>query len=158
MANTYTQLNIHAVFAVRGRENLLRDDFRGELFKYIHGVIEGIGLHPLAVNGYYDHVHVFFELNNTLSMAKALQQIKANSARWINERNLTPKSFKWQKGYSAFSHSRSQRTRVINYITNQEQHHAYESFKKEYYSILENFEVEYDSRYVFDFYEDTTGS
>jgi REP element-mobilizing transposase RayT len=98
MANTYTQLNIHAVFAVKGRENLLRDDFRAELFKYISGVIEGIGLFPLAVNGYYDHVHVFFELNNTASIAKVLQQIKANSARWINERNLTSKSFKWQTG------------------------------------------------------------
>jgi REP element-mobilizing transposase RayT len=153
MANTYTQLNIHAVFAVKGRENLLRDDFRSELFRYMQGIITGIGLYPLAVNGYHDHVHVFFELNTTLSVAKALQQIKANSARWINDRSMTPKRFNWQSGYSAFSNSRSQRDRVIKYITNQEQHHVHESFRKEYLAFLENFQVQHDSRYLFEFYD-----
>ena len=153
MANTYTQMNIHAVFAVKGRENLLRDDFRAELFKYISGIIEGIGLYPLAVNGYYDHVHVFFELNTTLSVSKSIQQIKNNSTRWINERNLTSKTFKWQAGYGAFSYSRSQRSRVIDYIINQEKHHGYESFKKEYYSLLDNFKVDYNASYLFEFYE-----
>jgi REP element-mobilizing transposase RayT len=153
MANTYTQMNIHAVFAVKGRENLLRDDFRPELCKYIHGILEGIGLFPYAVNGYYDHLHIFFELDNTTSVSKALQQVKANSARWINERNLVSKNFNWQTGYGAFSYSRSQRSSVIKYIINQPQHHAQQSFYKEYLKLLEIFEIDFDARYLFEFYE-----
>jgi len=153
MANTYTQLNVHAVFAVKGRENLLRDDFRPELCKYIHGILESIGLFPYAVNGYYDHLHVFFELDNTTSVAKALQQVKANSARWINERNLVSKKFNWQTGYGAFSYSKSQRDRVINYIINQERHHAYQSFQKEYLKLLSRVQIDFEERYLFDFYE-----
>lgn len=153
MADTFTQLNVQAVFAVRGRQNLLRDEFRPELFKYMHGIIKGIGLHPLAVNGYYDHVHVFFELKSTMPVSKAVQEIKADSAKWINQRGLLKDSFHWQKGYGAFSYSRSQRDRVIKYIINQERHHSSQTFRREYLEFLAKFKVEYDEKYLFEFYE-----
>jgi putative transposase len=153
MANTYSQMNIHAVFAVRGRENLLREDFRDSLFSYINGIIKGIGLFPLAVNGYRDHVHVLFELNPSISVSKVLQEIKANSSKWINDQKFFKQKFHWQNGYGAFSYSRSQRDRVIKYIQNQKRHHERNSFRNEYLKMLDNSEVQYDSKYIFEFYD-----
>lgn len=98
MANTYSQLNIHAVFAVKGRENVLKKDVRNRIFEYISGILKGLELFPLAVNGFADHIHIFFELNPKISISKVLQVVKANSSKWINENNLVLGKFEWQSG------------------------------------------------------------
>lgn len=152
MAYTYSQINIHAVFSVKGRENLLKKEFRGYLFEYISGTMKSIGLFPLAVNGFEDHVHIFFELPPAISISKAVQQIKANSSRWINEEKLVTGIFQWQKGFSAFANSRSQRDRVIKYILNQESHHSNKCFREEYLDLLKNYRIDYDKNYLFEFY------
>lgn len=152
MANTYTQVNIHAVFTVQGRENSLNNDVRGRLFEYISGTMKGLGLFPLAINGFADHIHVFFELPPTISISKAMQEIKSSSSKWINEQSLIPGKFQWQKGYGAFSNSRSQRNNVIQYIKNQENHHAKNSFRDEYLSFLKNYGIEFNNNYLFEFY------
>ncbi len=156
MANTYTQVNIHAVFAVKGRENLITENFRSELFQYISGILKNHGLFSLAVNGWKDHVHVFFELKPEVSLSKAMELVKTNSSKWINEKKFTKGKFEWQRGYSGFSYSRSQRNKVIDYIVKQEEHHkkAQNSFKKEYLALLDRFEIDYDPRYLFEFYDD----
>jgi REP element-mobilizing transposase RayT len=153
MANTYTQINVQAVFSVKGRENFLGSGFREKLFEYISGILKGVGQFPLAVNGDRDHVHIFFELNPSTSVADVMEKVKANSSKWINENHFVAGRFEWQKGYGAFTYSRSQRDSVINYIANQEQHHQRRSFRKEYLDLLQKFEVEFDERYVFEFYE-----
>ena len=153
MANTYTQLNVHGVFSVLNRENFLLDNFRPELFKYISGILKNSNQFPLAVNGYRDHVHIFFELHPTNSVSEIMQLVKANSSKWINENKFLPGKFKWQSGYGAFTYSRSQRDNVINYIVNQEQHHAKQSFKDEYLGLLRKFDIDYKDAYLFDFYD-----
>jgi putative transposase len=152
MAYTYSQINIHAVFSVMGRENLLRKEFRGRLFEYLSGTMKGIGLFPLAVNGIEDHVHIFFELPPNISVSKALQEIKANSSHFINTNKLTDKKFQWQKGFGAFANSKSQRDSVIKYILNQESHHARNSFRDEYLDLLDKYGVEFNPNYLFEFY------
>jgi len=152
MANTYSQVNIHAVFTVHGRENILKKDIRDRLFEYIHGTMKSIGLYPLAVNGYEDHIHILFELPTTITVAKAIQDIKSNSSKWINDQHLVPGIFQWQKGFGAFSNSRSQRNKVIQYIMNQENHHAKTSFRDEYLSFLDKYEIEFNKNYLFEFY------
>ena len=154
MANTYTQLNIHGIFTVSGRECFLSDKLRPELFKYISGILKNLEQYPLAVNGYKDHVHIFFELNTTSSVSKIMQIIKTNSSKWINENKYFPGKFHWQTGYAAFSYSRSQRDIVINYIIKQEKHHAERSFKDEYLDLLKKFDIEYNDAYLFDFYDE----
>ena len=149
MANTYTQINIHAVFAVKGKENILKKEIRKRIFEYISGIIKGMGLFPLAVNGFSDHVHVFFELKPDVSISKVLQIIKSNSSKWINENHLIPGKFEWQNGYGAFSYSRSQRDTVIKYIMEQENHHKKRSFRDEYLDLLRKYEVEFDEKYLF---------
>jgi putative transposase len=152
MANTYTQINIHSVFAVKGRKNLLHRDVRERIFEYIGGTIRGIGLYPLAVNGISDHVHVFFELPPGISISKALQDIKSNSSRWINENQIISGKFEWQRGFGAFSYSRTQRKQVIQYILNQEKHHQTRTFRDEYLELMRRFEINYNEPYLFEFY------
>ena len=153
MANTYTQLNIHGVFSVKGRGNFLLDSFRPDLFKYISGILKNINQFPLAVNGYKDHIHIFFELHPSSSVSDVLQAVKANSSKWINEQKFLRGKFNWQSGFGAFSYSRSQRDNVINYILKQEEHHARKTFKDEYLDLLHKFEIEYKDAYVFEFYK-----
>jgi putative transposase len=152
MANTYSQVNIHAVFTVQGRENVLNKELRERLFEYLSGTMKGMGLFPLAINGYSDHVHIFFELPTNISIAKILQDIKSNSSKWINEQHLVPGKFQWQKGYGAFSNSRSQRDNVIQFIMNQETHHTKTSFRDEYLNCLTKYEIQFNSNYLFEFY------
>lgn len=113
MANTYTQLNVQAVFAVKGRDNFITSNFRDELFGYISGILKNIKQYPLAVNGYKDHVHIFFELNPSSSVSEVLEIVKANSSKWINTKKFVKGHFEWQRGYGGFTYSRSQRNDVI---------------------------------------------
>jgi len=153
MANTYSQINIHCVFAVKGRDNLIKKNFRDDLHKYMSGILRNDNAYPLAVGGWKDHVHVFFELHPDSKIADLMRMLKATSSKWINDNKLMNVKFQWQKGYGAFSYSRSQRNDVINYIINQEQHHKKKTFKEEYFDLLKKFEIEFKDEYLFEFYE-----
>lgn len=153
MANTYTQLNVQAVFAVKGRENRLNLNLRNQLFEYIVGILRNSNQYPLAINGYKDHVHIFFELNPDSSLSDVLEKVKSNSSRWINSNHLLLGHFEWQCGYSGFTYSKSQRKNVIRHIMNQENHHQIKSYREEYLEILRKFEMEYNERYIFEFYD-----
>jgi REP element-mobilizing transposase RayT len=152
MANTYSQINIQCIFAVKGRKYLLTKHIRTNLFKYIYGILGNDNAYPLAVNGWKDHIHVFFELSPKMSIADHMMKLKSSSSKWLNDNYFKNREFKWQDGYGAFSYSKSQRNNVIKYILNQEVHHQSVSFKDEYLGFLEKFDVDYDERYIFDFY------
>jgi len=153
MANTYTQINIHAIFSVKGRENIITRNFRDRLHSYIAGIVNKKGNYSLAVNGYKDHVHVFFELKPSLALSDVIRDVKANSSNWINDNHFVLGHFSWQEGYGAFSYSRSQRDNVIKYIMEQEKHHARKSFREEYLDLLRKFEIPFEDNYVFEFYD-----
>lgn len=153
MANTYSQLNIHCVFAVNGRENVITKNFRDDLHRYMSGILKGDGSFPLAVNGWMDHVHAFFELPVTMSVSDQMRMLKATSSKWINDNKFIKGKFSWQEGYGAFSYSRSQRNSVIQYIIKQEEHHKNQTFKEEYLNLLKKFEIPFEDKYVFEFYD-----
>ncbi len=153
MANTYSQINIHCVFAVKSRENVLSKQLRPMLFAYISGILAKLNCFSLAVNGHKDHVHIFFELPVTANISDVMGIINSNSSKWINENKYMPGKFEWQPGYGAFSHSHSQRHSIINYIKNQEYHHSTKTFREEYLAMLNNFEIEFKNEYVFEFYD-----
>lgn len=153
MANTYSQLNIHCVFAVKGREHVLSNLFQERLFAFMAGIIRQKGCYPLAVGGWKNHVHIFFELSTDVKISEVLREVKSASSKWINENGLVIGQFAWQEGYGAFSHSRSQRDRIIKYVMNQEEHHRGKTFREEYLSMLQKAEIEFDERYVFEFYD-----
>ena len=153
MANTYSQITIHSVFAVKHRENFILKSWRDNLHAYISGIITNKEAKSLAVGGWKDHVHILFGMPVTTNISDFMSTVKANSSKWINEQGFIKSKFEWQSGYGAFSYSKSQRDVVIKYIMNQEEHHKTKTFKEEYLKILSDFEVEYDDQYLFDFYD-----
>ena len=149
MANTYTQIYIHVVFAVEGRQNIIQPEHNDELRKYITGIISAQRHKLIAINNMPDHLHLLMGLRPDAVLSDLVRDIKANSSRFISEKRWVMGRFSWQEGFGAFSHSRSQLGSVIRYIENQQKHHARKSFRDEYTELLEKFGVECDQRYIF---------
>ena len=151
MANTYTQLYIQFVFAVKGRESLIAPSWKDELYKYMTSVIQNHNSKLLVINGVSDHVHIFTGYNPSTSIPNLVKDVKLASTGWVNSKQLVKGRFGWQVGYGAFSYSRSHIDKVCKYIANQEAHHKKQRFRDEYIGLLKKFEVEYDERFLFSF-------
>ena len=149
MANTYTQLYIQFVFAVKHRHGLIHSEWRDDLYRYMTGIVQAQGHKLLAINGMPDHIHVFVGLNPKQSISDLMQDVKADSSKWINDKRLVLGRFEWQTGYGAFSYGQSQIDNVVKYILNQEHHHRERTFLDEYRLLLKKFDVPYDERYIF---------
>ena len=148
MANTYTQIHIHAVFAVQNRISLIQKEWQDELYKYITGIITNNGHKLLQIGGMSDHVHVLFGMRPTQSLSELMQDIKGSSSLWINQKRFVRGKFSWQEGYGAFSYGKSQINTVVKYIQEQEKHHKKRNFAEEYLELLKLFGVEFDERYI----------
>ncbi|MBK7885313.1 MAG: IS200/IS605 family transposase [Chitinophagaceae bacterium] len=153
MPNTYTQLYIQFVFAVKARETLIEKGWKNDLYKYITGIVQNNKSKMLAINGMPDHIHIFIGYKPNIALPDLVKDIKIASNLWINENKLTRQRFNWQEGYGAFSYSQSHIDKVCNYIKNQELHHARKTFKDEYAEFLKQFQVEYDEEYLFQFFD-----
>jgi REP element-mobilizing transposase RayT len=149
MANTYTQIHIHFVFAVKFRKALISKEWKSTLHKYITGIVTNQGHKMLAINSMPDHVHLLIGLRPNQSIADLMEMVKSDSSRWINENRISIEYFNWQRGYSAFSISKSQVDKVIHYILTQEEHHRKKTFLEEYRELLDEFGIEFDDRYLF---------
>lgn len=150
MANTYTQIYIQIVFAVKGRQNLISKDIREELQKFITGIVSNRNQKLFAVFAMPDNVHILVSMSPTVAIADLVRDIKAGSSKFINEKGWMNGKFNWQEGYGAFSYSKSSVDAVVKYILNQEEHHRKKTFKEEYLDFLSKFEIEYDPKYLFE--------
>jgi len=151
MPNTYSQLYTQIVFAVQGRKSFIKESFREELQKYISGIIFGQKQKLLAIYCMPDHTHIFLSMKPNLAISDLVRDIKSNSSSFLKDRNLV-NQFSWQEGFGAFSYSKSQSKNVIDYVLNQPEHHRKKTFKEEYIEFLNKFEIDYDEKYLFEFY------
>jgi len=150
MANTYHQIYIQTVFAVKYRQAIISKEWKSELFGVMGNLINDTGCKTLIVNGVEDHVHCFIGLKPSISISELMKIVKAKSSKYINDHHLTANRFEWQEGYGAFSYSQSQIDAVYKYILNQEAHHKKQTFRAEYLGLLELFNIPYDERYIFE--------
>lgn len=153
MSNTYTQVHLQIIFAVKGRQSLIPLKHREELNKYVTGIVEKRNQKLIAVNNYLDHIHIFVGYGTTITIADLVHDVKIASTNFINKKNWTRGHFYWQEGYGCFSYSRSQVDKVVKYILNQQNHHKKITLKEEYINFLKKFEVLYDTKYLFDWIE-----
>ena len=153
MPATFSQIYIQVVFAVQGRQNLIQHSWKTELHKYIAGIITAKQQKSIIVNGMPDHIHAFIGLKPAMAVSDLVRDVKNNSTKFINEHGFVKGKFSWQEGFGAFSYSRSHIDRVYKYILNQEEHHKKKSFKTEYIEFLNFFEIPYDEKYLFEWYE-----
>ena len=150
MGNTYHQVYIQTVFAVKYREAVIDKSWRPILLGVLGNLINETGCKTIIVNGVEDHVHCFLTLKPVVSISELMKTVKAKSSKYVNDHALTSNRFEWQEGYGVFSYSHSQVKSVYRYIVNQETHHQKQSFKDEYLAFLDKFEVAHDERYVFE--------
>jgi REP element-mobilizing transposase RayT len=140
MSNSYVSNHVHVVFSTKDRIKLIREEIQPRLWAYMAGIVENHGMHAVAIGGIEDHVHTLLNLGPTLGIAKAVQVLKANSSRWMNEHHRT--RFEWQEGYFACSVSRSQIAIVREYIAQQRVHHRKMDFMQEFESLLKKHGLE----------------
>ena len=131
MAKSHAKIYIHYVWATKNRERILTKEVLEKIKQHIREYCGKKDIYVIAVNGYLDHIHLFVDLPPVQSVAGAINLIKGESSHWINEKGLFQGKFHWQKRYSAFSVSASQKSVVTRYIQNQEAHHGKKSFQEE---------------------------
>jgi REP element-mobilizing transposase RayT len=149
MANTYHQIYIQAVFAVKYRKAIIDKSWQKDLFGVIENLISESGCKTLIINGVEGHVHCFLGLKPTVPVSELMKTVKAKSSKFINDNSLSSQRFEWQKGYRVFSYSQSQIDAVYKYIQNQEVHHQKQTFREEYLDFLQKFKVSYNKNYIF---------
>jgi putative transposase len=150
---TFTQLYVQIVFAVKNRDACLEPNIRKRIFQYMGGIINEMNHKTIIINGVSNHVHIFFGLNPSKSISDTVHDIKRSTTIFINHERLCSHKFLWQEGYGAFTYSHSQIQNVYKYIEAQEEHHKKTTFKEEYMQFLKKYEVQFDDRFLFDFFE-----
>ena len=149
MPNTYTQIHIQTVFAVENRMSLINKGWREDLYRYMTSIVQNRGHKVLAIGGVSDHVHLLLGLRPNEALSQLMMFLKRDSTNWINKSRFVRGKFSWQTGFGAFSYSKEQIPRVCNYIMSQEEHHRKRTFQEEYEEMLKEFNIIYDSRYLF---------
>jgi REP element-mobilizing transposase RayT len=153
MPNTYSQIYLHFVFAVKQRECLIPKQHKEELHKYITGLVQRRKAKMLTIHCMSDHIHFFVGFDPSVMISDFVKEIKVESNQFINTKKWVGAKFSWQEGYGVFSYSRSHIKSVSNYIANQEKHHQKKTFKEEYHEFLEKFEIPFEEKYLFAFIE-----
>ncbi len=147
MANTYTQIYMHIVFAVSHREAMIADEWVDSLYAYIAGACRNRKHHLIALGGTADHVHLLVGMHPSESVSALVKELKGQSSKWINDTYLHG-TFAWQAGYAAFSYSRSLLPAVKLYIERQREHHRKVTFKEEVEEMFRKAGLEYAPEYA----------
>ncbi len=151
MPQSLPRVLIHTVFSTKDRAPFLANqELRQEAHSYLGGIAKKLDCHPIQVGGTADHVHLLTTLPRTTPIADLIKETKRVSSNWIKERGGIHAKFHWQSGYGVFSVSPGDADRLSQYIGYQERHHHKTGYQEEYRSLLEEHEIEFDERYVWD--------
>lgn len=153
MPNTYSQIFIHIVFAVKGRQHFIKELLREDVQRYIAGIINNKKQKLYAIYCMPDHTHILLSIKPDIAISDLIRDIKSSTTSFIKEKNFANSTFSWQEGFGAFSYSKSQAETVVEYILNQPLHHRKRTFREEYHEFLNNYEIAFDERYVFEYYD-----
>lgn len=149
--SSHQQLLYHLVFSTKERRPLLQEDeFRTATWAYMAGICSNLEGHALRIGGYFDHAHLLVRIPAKVAVADFVGKLKANTSKHINESRDAILKFHWQDGYGAFTVSRSKADDVIRYIENQLEHHRKRTYKEEFLKMLEDHDVEYDPKYLWE--------
>ncbi|MEA2236145.1 MAG: REP-associated tyrosine transposase [Thermoanaerobaculia bacterium] len=146
--HSYTNLLTHVVYATKNRRSLIDSALESRLYPYFGGIVRQLSGKLYVVNGVEDHIHMLVELPASVAVAEAVGKIKGSSSHWINESFSDRSEFAWQRGYGAFSVSKSNVPRVARYIERQKSHHKKQSSQDELIELLRRHGVSIDDKFV----------
>jgi REP element-mobilizing transposase RayT len=150
MPQSLSRVLVHLIFSTKDRVACLSPAIQAELHPYLAVVLRDNDCPSLKVGGAEDHVHLFFGLSRTLTIANAVEIAKTSSSKWLKTKGAEFAAFHWQGGYGAFSVSQSHADAVVQYIEGQGEHHRKVTFQEEFRTFLARYQVAYDERYVWD--------
>ncbi len=146
MSHTYVAGYFHCVFSTKERQDNIPSELRPKLWAYLIGTARNLGIIPVAVGGTANHVHLLLGLKPTMTIASAVQKLKANSSRWMGEHGI---DFEWQKGYAALTVSPSLVGSVRAYVLRQDEHHRKRDFEAEFRALLRKAGIAHDAHHIF---------
>ena len=149
MANTYHQIYLQTVFAVKYRNAVIDKIWRNKLCGVVGKLINETKCKTIIVNGVEDHIHCLVGLRPAVAVSDLMKSVKAQSSKYVNDHSLTSEHFEWQEGYGVFSYKQTDVDTVFKYIQNQEEHHKVQTFREEYLGLLKEFKIEYNEEYLF---------
>jgi putative transposase len=144
MPHTLSRNLIHCVFSTKGRVDLIQQP--EGLWKHLGVIAKAKDISLVTAGGTTNHVHLLIALSPKITLANAIQNLKAHSSRWMKED--VPR-FAWQEGYGAFSVSESNREAVLDYIRKQAKHHQKWTYEQEFMTLVHKSRIEFDPRYLF---------
>nr|WP_293836413.1 IS200/IS605 family transposase [uncultured Arsenicibacter sp.] len=150
MANTFSQMYIQIVFAVKGRQSLIQSSWEEHLYRVITGVIQQKGQKLIVINGVADHIHILIGMKPSCCLSDLVREVKKASNDLINQERYTHQPFAWQEGFGCFSYHQSMLHTVIRYIERQKEHHQQSTFQTEYTTLLNRFDIPFEDKYLFD--------
>jgi REP element-mobilizing transposase RayT len=150
MGQSLVQNYLHITFSTKRRQSLIHQPVEAELHGYLGGICNSLGCQVLKVGGYTNHIHILCMLSKKITLIKLIEELKSHSSKWIKTKGEAYQNFFWQDGYGAFSVNPSEIEAVINYISNQREHHKVRTFQEEYRAFLKKYKVDYDERYVWE--------
>lgn len=148
MPATYTSLLTHVVFSTKRRRPLITPDLEARLLPYFGGITRELRGTLLVSNSVTDHVHLLVALPPTIAISEAVGTLKGSSSKWVHETFPEARSFAWQRGFGAFSVSRSNVPGVARYIERQKEHHRKVTFQEEFVRFLRRHAIDVDERYL----------
>ena len=150
MGQSLVKNYVHLIFSTKQREPLIYPPYEDELHTYLGGICNSLECSPIRVGGHTDHIHILCALSKKIALVKLMEEVKANSSKWMKTKDKSLEHFYWQNGYGAFSVNPTEVDAVVAYIANQQEHHSKKTFQDEYRAFLKKYTVEYDERYVWD--------
>jgi REP element-mobilizing transposase RayT len=152
MANTFSQIYLQFVFAVKNKQSMIAKENKEELHKYMTGLVQNRKSKMIAIHCMPNHTHLFIRYKPVIAIPDFIKEVKVESNEFINNKKWTKSKFSWQEGYGVFSYSQSHIDSVAKYVLNQEEHHQKQTFKEEYHDFLDKFQIVYDEKCLFDFF------
>jgi putative transposase len=146
MAHKYPNVLIDCVFSTKERTDLIPAELLPKLWRYFADIGRNHGIPILTAGGIPNHVHLLIVLPSDVSVANAVQILKANSSRWIRQHGI---AFAWQEGYGAFSVSSSSKAAVTDYIEHQAEHHRGRSYEMEFEPMIRKSGMRFDVQEAF---------
>lgn len=149
MMGSYKQILYHIVFRTKNSHRTLSLEHNDKLYAYIMGIIKKKGCHLYRINGMQEHIHILSDLHPGIALADLMREIKTSSSVWLKKQTEYREFKGWSDGYAALTLSFKDKTRVIEYIKNQQDHHKTESFSNEFRRLLVEEGIEFDEKYFF---------
>ena len=145
--SAYRQILYHIVFRTKGSEKTISHEHHKDLYQYIWGIIKNKNCVLFQINGMEEHIHFLSDLHPSVALADYIREIKVSSSKWMKTSGFFPNFKGWGIKYCALTYASGDKDVIINYITNQQEHHKKEKFQEEVKRLFNENGIDMDEKW-----------